>query len=144
MRRTDARRLTVTQVENARTIQATDDAIWRVVADPARLAEWVPTARVARPADAEDVHLEGKSHGHPYSVTSPFHADEAHRRLEWSAPAVPGYEGSLEVLGQGDASEVQLHLIIPDDRLPASDDVIAEVRRGMDEALERLASLVAS
>ena len=134
----------MTQVNSARTIQATDDAVWHVVADPARLAEWVPTARIAQPADSENVHLEGESHGHPYSVTSPFHANEEQRRLEWTAPDVPGYEGSLEVLAQGQSSEVQLSLTLPHERLPASEEVIAEVRRGMDEALDQLAKLVAS
>ena len=134
----------MTQVDSARTIQATDDAIWRVVADPAQLAEWVPTARITQPADAENVHLEGESHGHRYSVTSPFHADESQRRLEWSAPNVPGYGGSLVVLAQGNSSVVQLQLTLPHDVLPESEEVIAEVRRGMDEALDRLARLVAS
>jgi hypothetical protein len=41
------------------------------------LAEWVPTTYLAQRADAEDVDLEGESHGHPYTVTSPFHADPA-------------------------------------------------------------------
>lgn len=132
----------MTQVDSSRTIQASGDAVWRVVADPARLAEWVPTARVARPVDAEDVHLEGESHGHPYSVTSPFHADEAQHRLEWSAPDVPGYEGSLQVVDRGGSSEVQIHLSIPDAKMPASDEVLAELRRGTEEVLDRLVSLV--
>jgi len=132
----------MTHVDSSRMLDASGDAVWRVVADPARLADWVPTARVARPTDADDVHLEGESHGHPYSVTSPFHADQAQRRLDWSAPEIPGYAGSLQVVDRGAASEVQIHLTIPDDKLPASDDVVAEIRRGTEEALDRIGALV--
>lgn len=53
-------------------------------------------------------------------MTSPFHADEAQRRLDWSAPDVSGYEGSLQVIDRDGAAEVQIHLTIPDDRLPPS------------------------
>lgn len=67
----------MTQVDGSRMFNASSDAVWQVVADPTRLADWVPTTRLARRADAEDVHLEGESHGHPYAVRSPFHADPA-------------------------------------------------------------------
>jgi hypothetical protein len=80
----------MTQVNNSRTLNASGDAVWRVVADPARLADWVPTTCLVRAVDPEDVHLEGESHGHPHAVTSPFHADQAQRRLDLRAPGVPG------------------------------------------------------
>jgi uncharacterized protein YndB with AHSA1/START domain len=134
----------MTQVDSSRRFNASTDAVWQVVADPARLAEWVPTTRLAQRADAEDVHLEGESHGHPYAVTSPFHADPEQRRLDWSAQHVPGYTGSLQVIDRDGSAEVQIHLAIPDDKLPPSDEVIAEIHRGTEEALDRLAVLVAS
>src|SRR5262245_8990279 len=127
----------MTQVDSSRTLNASGDAVWRVVADPARLADWVPTTRFVRAIDPEGVHLEGESQGHPYAVTSPFHADQAQRRLDWSAPDVPGYKGSLQVIDRDDVAEVQIHLTIPDDTLPASDEVTAEIQRGTDEALDR-------
>lgn len=134
----------MTHVYSSRMFNASSDAVWQVVADPARLAEWVPTTRIAQRADAEDVHLEGESHGHPYAVTSPFHAEPTQRRLDWSGEHVPGYAGSLQVIDRDGSAEVQIHLTIPDDRLPTSDEVIAEIRRGTEEALDRLAALVAS
>jgi hypothetical protein len=42
----------MTQVDSSRTLNASGDAAWRIVADPARLAEWVPTTRIARSTDA--------------------------------------------------------------------------------------------
>ena len=65
----------MTQVDGSRMFNASSDAVWQVVADPTRLGDWVPTTRLAQRADAEDMHLEGESHGHPYAVRSPFHAD---------------------------------------------------------------------
>ena len=88
----------MTQVDSSRMFNASSDAVRQVVADPARLTDWVPTTRLAQRADAEDVHVEGESHGHPYAVTSPFHADAAQRRLDWSAQKVPGYTGSLQII----------------------------------------------
>jgi hypothetical protein len=134
----------MTQVDSSRMFNASSDAVWQIVADPARLAEWVPTTRLAQRADAEDVHLEGESHGHPYAVTSPFHADPARHCLDWSAQHVPGYAGLLQVLDRDGSAEVRIHLTIPDNKLPPSDEVIAEIRRGTEEALDRLAVLVAS
>jgi hypothetical protein len=57
---------------------------------------------------------------------------------------LPGYEGSLQVLDHNRAAEVQIHPTIPDDKLPASDEVVAENRRGTEEAVDRLGELVGS
>lgn len=108
------------------------------------MAEWVPNTHIAQRADAEDVRLEGESHGHPYAVTSPFGAEPAQRRLDWSGEHVPGFAGSLLVIDRDGSAELRIHLTIPDDKLPPSDDVIAEIRHGTDEALDRIAVLVAS
>ncbi|HTF49758.1 MAG TPA: SRPBCC family protein [Pseudonocardia sp.] len=132
------------RVDSSRVLEASTDAVWQVVADPARLADWVPTARFARPERSDNVHLEGESHGHPYSVTSPFHTDPARHRLDWSAPDAPGYEGSLHVVDHDGDAEVQIHLSIPDDRIPPSEEVLAEIQRGMEEALDRLSALLTS
>ena len=58
------------EIDGSREFDNTADVVWAVVADPARLADWVPTMRLAQPAGAEEVHLEGESHGHPYSLDS--------------------------------------------------------------------------
>jgi hypothetical protein len=57
-------------VEGARNFGITSEALWVVVADRTRRAEWVPTMRRAEPAGTEEVYLEGESHGHPYSLAS--------------------------------------------------------------------------
>lgn len=121
------------------------DAVWAVVADPGRLADWVPTMRLAQPAGMEEVHVEGESHGHVYSLDSLLRIDERERRLEWGAENHNGYRGSLQVAVRPSGSEVRLRVAVPDDRLgPSPDGAAAEIRRGMDEAFDRLAGLLES
>jgi len=61
----------------------------------------------------------------------------------WGAEGDDGYRGSLRVVARQSGSEVHLHVAIPDDRLGSSPDrAAAEIRRGMDEAFDRLAALI--
>lgn len=131
------------EIESSRSFGITGDALWAVVADPARLADWVPTMRRAQPSGDAEVHLEGESHGHPYSLDSSLRIDEGDRRVRWGAPAEEGYRGWLQVVDRPPGSEVHLRVVVPDDRLgPVPDAAAAEIRRGMEEAFDRLASLV--
>ena len=131
------------EIDGSRAFDVTADALWAVVADPARLADWVPTMRLAQPSGTEEVHVEGESHGHPYSLDSLLRTDESDRRLDWGAEGDDGYRGSLRIAERAAGSEAHLHVAIPDDRLgPSPDRAAAEIRRGMDEAFDRLASLI--
>lgn len=133
------------EVDGSRAFDITADALWAVVADPARLAAWVPTMRAARPTGREEVHVEGESHGHPYSLDSVLRIDEGDRRLGWGAEGDDGYRGSLRVAARLSGSEVHLHVAIPDDRLgPSPDRATTEIRRGIEEAFDRLAGLIAT
>jgi uncharacterized protein YndB with AHSA1/START domain len=133
------------EIHGSREFDVTADAVWVVVADPARLAEWVPTMRLAQPEGKEEVHVEGESHGHPYSLDSLLRIDESDRRLEWGAEDDDGYRGSLRVEGRPPGSEVHLHVTIPDDRLgPYLDSAVAEIRRGVEETFDRLSALTAT
>jgi uncharacterized protein YndB with AHSA1/START domain len=130
------------EIDGSREFEIAADALWAVVADPARLAEWVPTMRRARPAGQDEVHVEGESHGHPYSLDSMIRIDEGDRRLDWGAEDDTGYRGSLTVAARPSGSEATLHVAIPDDRLGLSPDhATAEIRRGIQEAFDRLAEL---
>ena len=133
------------EIDGSRAFDVTANAVWAVVADPARLAEWVPTMRLAQPEGKEEVHVEGESHGHPYSLDSLLRIDESDRRLEWGAEDDDGYRGSLQVAERPSGSEVHLHVTIPDDRLgPSPDSAVAEIRRGVEETFDRLSALSAS
>jgi uncharacterized protein YndB with AHSA1/START domain len=133
------------EIDGSRAFDVTADAVWAVVADPARLADWVPTMRLAQPAGHDEVHVEGESHGHPYSLDSLLRVDEGDRRLEWGAEDDNGYRGSLRVEERPPGSEVHLHVAVPDDRLgPSPDEAAAEIRRGVEETFDRLAALLES
>jgi uncharacterized protein YndB with AHSA1/START domain len=129
-------------VDGSRHFDVTADALWAVVADPARLSAWVPTMRRAEPAGGEEVHLEGESHGHRYSLDSELHIEENERRLRWGTPEDEGYHGSLRVDSQSPGSELHIHVTVPDAHVPTSGD-IAELRQGLDETFDRLARLLA-
>ena len=133
------------EVEGTRSFAVAADVVWAVVADPARLAEWVPTMRRAEPAGQAEVHLEGESHGHSYSLDSTLRADQGRRTLHWGSDADDGYRGWLQVLDEEPGSQVRLHVTVPDGHLgPSPDAAAAELRRGMEEALGRLEGLVGS
>ena len=132
------------EIDGSREFEITADALWAVVADPARLADWVPTVRLAQPSGREGVHVEGESHGHRYSLDSQLRIDEGERRLHWGAEGDSGYRGWLRVAERPSGSEVRLHVAVPDDRLGSPDSAAAEIRRGMEEAFDRLAGLIAT
>ena len=131
------------EIDGSRAFEMSADAVWAVVADPARLADWVPTMRRAQPSGKEEVHVEGESHGHRYSLDSTLRIDEGDRRLDWGAEEDYGYRGSQRVAERPSGSEVHLHVAVPDDRLgPSLDRAAAEIRQGMEEAFDRLAGLI--
>jgi uncharacterized protein YndB with AHSA1/START domain len=131
------------EIDGSRTFDVTADAVWAVVADPARLADWVPTMRLAQPAGGGEVHVEGESHGHRYSLDSLLRIDEGDRRLYWGAEGDDGYRGSLRIAERPSGSEVHLHVAVPDDRLgPSPDSDAAEIRRGIEETFDRLGGLI--
>ena len=133
------------EIDGSRAFDAAADAVWAVVADPARLADWVPTMQLAQSAGADEVHVVGESHGHPYSLDSVLRIDEGDRHLHWGAEGNDGYRGSLHVAERPSGSEVHLHVSIPDDRLgPSPDRAAAEIRRGVEETFDRLSSLLAT
>ena len=130
------------EVDATRSFDMTPDALWAVVADPARLADWVPTMRLAEPSGDNEVHLEGESHGHRYSLDSMLRIDEGDRRLSWGAEGDEGYRGWLRVQDRPPGAEVHIHVTIPDDRIgPQPEAAAAELRRGVKEAFDRLAAL---
>ena len=123
--------------EHSQEIGAAPDAVWRLVSDPRRLADWVPTATASSPAGEDAVHLRGESHGHDYDTRGGFVADDAARRLSWDSPRYPGYRGTLLVAGQAGGSRVTVRVTIPD-ALARADE---EITRGLRETLDRIATL---
>jgi uncharacterized protein YndB with AHSA1/START domain len=123
--------------EQSREIDVAPEAIWALVSDPGRLAEWVPTTTASRPAGEDAVQLQGESHGHDYDLRGGFVADDDARRLVWDSPRQSGYRGSLTVAEYGAGSRVTVQVTIPD--IPAA--AHGEVTRGLRETLDRIGHL---
>jgi len=109
--------------EESREMGAAPEVIWRLVSDPQRLAECVPTTTSSQPTSEDSVHPRGG-----------FAADDAARRLSWDSPRHSGYRGDLTVTGHGAGSRVTVRLTIPD--VPPRAD--AELVRGPGETLDRI------
>ena len=123
--------------EQSREIDAAPDAVWSLVSDPDRLADWVPTTTASRPEGQDAVHLEGESHGHDYDIRSGFVADGAARRLSWDSPRLSGYRGALLVTDHPGGSRVTVQVSIPDALAREKE----EITRGLRETLDRIARL---
>jgi uncharacterized protein YndB with AHSA1/START domain len=127
----------MTDFERSQDIDAAPEAVWRVVSDPDRLAEWLPTTTASRPAGHDAVELVGESHGHDYDLKSGFVTDDAARQLSWDSPRDSGYRGELTVAERQGGSRITVRLTIP--LAPADSD--EEINRGLREALERIGVL---
>jgi uncharacterized protein YndB with AHSA1/START domain len=127
----------MTDFEQSRDVGAAPAAVWRLVSDPNRLADWVPTTTASRPAGGDAVELQGESHGHDYDTRGGFVTDDAAMRLSWDSPRLSGYRGTLVVADHEAGSRVTVHVTIPD--APARAD--EEIKRGLRETLDRIAGL---
>ena len=123
--------------EQSREIDAAPEAVWRLVSDPRRLADWVPTTTASRPAGDEAVQLQGESHGHDYDTRGGFVTDDDQRRLSWDSSRLSGYHGALTVAGHGAGSVVTVRVTIPG--IP--DEADEEITRGIRETLDRIGRL---
>jgi uncharacterized protein YndB with AHSA1/START domain len=117
----------MTDFELSREIDVAPAAVWALVSDPDRLADWVPTTTASRPAGHDAVQLQGESHGHD---------DDAHR-LVWDSPRQSGYRGSLTVAEDEAGSRVTVQVTIPDIPTAAQE----EITRGLHETLDRIGHL---
>jgi uncharacterized protein YndB with AHSA1/START domain len=125
------------EFEQSREMGAAPEVVWRLVSDPRRVAEWVPTAVSSQAVGEDGVQLRGESHGHGYDTRGGFAADAAARRLTWDSPHYQGYRGALTVTGRDAGSQVTVQVTIPD--VPAGAD--AELTRGLSETLDRIDQL---
>ena len=123
--------------EQSREVGAAPETVWRLVSDPNRLAEWVPTTTASHRAGEDAVQLQGESHGHDYDTRGGFVADAAAKRLSWDSPRHSGYRGTLVVADHAGGSRVTVWVSIPDAPAQAEE----EITRGLDDTLDRIARL---
>ena len=129
--------------DGSRIIGASGDAVWALATDVTRLTEWLPTVAAAHTThDGKMVELEGESHGHLYKLASPWKTSASERTLEWRGNSGDGYAGSLRIVDEpSGSSEVRVHVSVPEERVNAFPGAEAEIKRGMEDALDRLSAL---
>jgi uncharacterized protein YndB with AHSA1/START domain len=127
----------MTDFEMSREIDVAPQAVWALVSDPDRLADWVPTTTASHPAGHDAVQLQGESHGHDYDLRGGFAADADAHRLVWDSPRQSGYHGSLTVAGHEAGSRVTVEVTIPNIPATAHD----EIMRGLAETIDRISRL---
>jgi uncharacterized protein YndB with AHSA1/START domain len=134
------------EFEREKQMPADAERVFDVAADVEHLDRWLPDMVSVHPSGAQavdvDVHRpEGEHHG---TGTLGVHRDQL--RMEWGRRGSADYAGWLQVAHAGGGrSSVTLHLSFLGDQ-PESHggDAAAGIERRLDDALDRLAGLVAA
>lgn len=130
--------------EVSRVVQAPPAQVFDVVADPARLPEWLPTVESVEQHGDGGIALHGEAgpHQDDYGSGGFWRPSPEQLRVEWSTPSTAGapssYAGWLQVADSGqDGSEVTVHLSFTDPGTAPPD-----VEGGLTQALVSLAGMV--
>lgn len=129
------------EFEQSRAVQASPEAVFKVVADVENLARFVPTADRAEATGDGRVRVEGEANGHHYEDEGWFRTDRGMHRLEWGSESTEGYSGWLRVAEHAEGAEVTLHLTVPGH---GDDDAQHEeaARHGLEASLASIENLV--
>jgi hypothetical protein len=96
------------QHEHTEHVAASPDAVYAAIADVSNLPRFVPQMTAARAAGDGHVEVDARYEGREQHGEASFSADDAARRIQWSAPS--GYRGWMQVDGDGDGSRLTLFL----------------------------------
>ena len=96
------------QHEHTEHVAAPAEAVFAAISDLDNLPRFVPQLTAVRTTDGDQIEVEARYHGHEHRGEATFVADEAERRIEWSAPS--GYRGWMKVDPDGDGSRLTLFL----------------------------------
>jgi Polyketide cyclase / dehydrase and lipid transport len=99
------------QHEHTEHVAAAPDAVYAAIADVGNLPKYVPQMTAARPTGDDRVEVDARYEGREQHGEAAFHADQAARRIEWSAPS--GYHGWMQVDPDGEGSRLTLFLDTP-------------------------------
>ena len=96
------------QHEHTEHVAAPADAVYAAISDLRNLPRFVPQMTAVRPGEGDRVEVDARYAGHQQHGEASFRADDAERRIEWSAPS--GYNGWMKVDPDGDGSRLTLFL----------------------------------
>jgi uncharacterized membrane protein len=96
------------QHEHTEHVAATADAVYAAIADLNNLPRFVPQLTAVRATEGDQIEVDARYEGHEQHGEATFRADDAERRIEWSAPS--GYHGWMKVDPDGEGSRLTLFL----------------------------------
>ena len=96
------------QHEHTEHVAAPADAVSAAISDLSNLPRFVPQLTAVRPAEGDQIEVEARYEGREQHGEAIFHADDAERRIEWSASS--GYHGWMKVDPDGEGSRLTLFL----------------------------------
>jgi carbon monoxide dehydrogenase subunit G len=96
------------QHEHTEHVAAAPDAVYAAISDVSNLPRFVPQMTGARADGNGKVAVDARYEGREQHGEAQFSADDAQRRIEWSAPS--GYRGWMQVDPDDDGSRLTLFL----------------------------------
>jgi uncharacterized protein YndB with AHSA1/START domain len=96
------------QHEHTEHVAAPPDAVYAAISDVGNLPRFVPQMTAARRSDGDRVEIDARYEGREQHGEASFHAHDAERKIEWSAPS--GYHGWMQVAADGEGSRLTLFL----------------------------------
>jgi uncharacterized membrane protein len=96
------------QHEHTEHVAASADAVYAAISDLRNLPRFVPQMTAVRQAEGDRVEVDARYAGHEQHGEASFRADDAERRIEWSAPS--GYNGWMKVDPDEEGSRLTLFL----------------------------------
>ena len=121
-------------------IDASSDEVFAFVSDVRNLPKYLPTTKDAQSQGTDRVRVQGEADGHRYDSDGYLRPDAEAKRLEWGADE-GYYSGWMQMTGDGDRSEVTVHISLRRKPPGASDDggpSRSEAQEGLQKGLESI------
>ena len=133
------------EFEGEKLMPADAERVFDIVADVDNLDRWLPGMVSVHPSGGEAVDVDVERSDEEHHATGTLGVRREQLRLEWGGRGTADYAGWLQVAhADGGRSSVTLHLSFLGDQPESHGGAAAEdLQRRLDEALDRLAELVA-
>ncbi|MCU0552193.1 MAG: SRPBCC family protein [Leptolyngbya sp. Prado105] len=99
-----------TDFEQSIQVNAQADNIFQYLSDVRNVPQYLPTVTNAQPQSGERIRTQGHAGDHEYDSDGHFRIDQQRKRLEWGSDGENEYGGWMEVKGNGNQSEVKVHI----------------------------------
>lgn len=130
------------------TVHAPADKVFAFVSNVNNLPKYLPTTKHAKAEGEDRVRVQGTAGGHKYDQDGNFHVDAAKHSMKWSSDGNEKYSGHLEVVPQGDNSEVTVHLVfdppekVKEEMASRAGSHDAAIQEGLEAAMQSILDAV--